>query len=110
MATIVISSSILKERSRSSMQFFVTLIALSNVLIITGKLRMDITTTLFVLEAMAERMEREAENPYDANTSIMRKSGISLIGLLRIKLKKINPSAQIKTQSKNPYRIFEIMI
>ena len=76
MADKMRSSSVLAAHSSPSIQFFVILIAIIRMLIIMGKLSMAITMLpLFVLEAMADRIESDAEKPNEASSSVRKRSG-----------------------------------
>ena len=74
----VSNSSRLAVRSRPSTQFFVTLIAISSIPMMTGKLRIAMTTLpLFVFDAIAESIDKEAEKPKEASVSVKKKSPVS---------------------------------
>ncbi len=57
---------------------------------------------LLVLDAMAESMDRDAEKPKEANTSVRKKRGASWMGLLSNAEKNKKPVQQTPTHKKNP--------
>ena len=70
---------------------------------ITGKLRTAMTILLlFVLEASAERMDKDAEKPNALSTNVIKNSGTSCIGLVNNKEKKKNPALQIPVHKRKP--------
>ena len=69
----------------------------------TGKLRTAISTLLLlVLEASAERIDREAEKPKADSTNVSENSGRSCIGLVNISEKKRKPAMQIPKHRMKP--------
>ena len=85
-------SSQLMERSRASIQFFVTLIANSKIEMIMGKLRTAINMLLlFALAAMLESIVREEANPNDVRRIVIENKKRSTTGLFKNRMKRIKP-------------------
>ena len=85
-ATNVIISSKLTDRSRASMQFLVILIAMNKIEITTGKLSTAINMLLlFALAAMPESIVSEAANPQDVNRIVSENRKMSATGLFKIR-------------------------
>lgn len=60
------------------------------------------TLPLWVLEASAERMDKEAEKPNAASTNVRENNGRSCIGLVSNKEKKRKPTMQIPKHKMKP--------
>ena len=68
------NSSELAAKSRPSIEFFVVLMARSNIAIITGKLNTAMSTLLlFAFEAIPEIRLNAAEKPHEVNNSVIIK-------------------------------------
>lgn len=89
----------LTDRSRPSMQFFVTLIAVRRIEMTIGKLSTAIRMLLlFALAAMPDSSVSEAAKPKETATMTRRKSGISIIGFPRRRVNKSNPTRESTEQ------------
>ena len=82
MASKVVISSMLVDRSSPSMAFLDNFISISSIGIITGKLRMAIKEVVFeALEAIPEIMVSDVEKPKAPNNIVTKNSRSSCTGL-----------------------------
>lgn len=82
----------LTERSKPSMQFFVTFTTINNMEMIIGKLKTAIKMLLlFAFAAMPDKSESEAEKPIAPSTSSRANNSRSAIGFLSSVMNSMNP-------------------
>jgi len=94
-------SSQLTERSRPSMQFLVTLMAIKRMEITIGKLSTAIKMLLLLaLAAIPDSKVREAAKPKEVMTMINRNSVVSSMGLPRKRMNRPNPVRDNSEQRK----------